>query len=131
MRPYSTFQDLERFAGITWQEMTALEPRLGEMLWEARQRCVTCRRWSDVERVFAPIRNALAELVGLARKNQGHPVLGSSGAYEVAYWKLYDAVAGLFPPRAGSAPEAPGLPRGQMGAGALVAESVARATAND
>jgi hypothetical protein len=47
--------------------------------------------------VFAPFRNAVADLVGYLGRHRDHPVLGSVGAYEVAYQRLYDAVAGLLP----------------------------------
>jgi hypothetical protein len=107
MRPYPNFRDLEHLSGITWRDLAELEPKLGELLWKARQACVHCRRWSDVDRVFAPIQGALAELVGFAGKHHGHPVLGGSGAYQVAYWRLYDAVAGLLSGRAGSMEKAP------------------------
>jgi len=96
MRAYPNFRDLERSEGVCWNELTALEPRLGELLWDARRACISCRRWSEVEQAFAPFRNSLAELVGFAAKNHKHPILGSPGAYQIAYWKLFDAVAGLF-----------------------------------
>jgi hypothetical protein len=66
---------------------------------------MTKRIGDDVDRVFAPIRNTLAELVGFASKNRCHPVLGGPQAYQIAYWKLYDAVAGLLPARARRAEE--------------------------
>jgi hypothetical protein len=113
MRPYPNFRDLERLWGITWRDLAELEPELGGLLCGARQACVTCRRWSDVDRAFAPIRNTLAGLVGLAGKNSRHPVLGGPGAYEVAYWKLYDAVAGLLPGRPGGGEGAPEKQRGE------------------
>jgi hypothetical protein len=69
-----------------------------------------------VDRAFAPIRNTLAELVGFAGKNRRHPVLGGPGAYEVAFWKLYDAVAGLLPGRPGGGEEAPEKQRGERAA---------------
>src|SRR5262249_31662888 len=81
--------------GVTWQELTELEPRLGELLCVARDACLTCRCWSDVGRAFAPIQNTLAKLVGFASKNHRHPVLCRRGAYQVAFWKLYEAVAGV------------------------------------
>jgi hypothetical protein len=96
MKLYPHFRDMEHLWGITWGELTALEPRLEELLWAAQAASATCRRWSDVNRVFAPIRNTLTELVGFARRHHRCRVLGSVGAYEVAYWKLYDAVAGLL-----------------------------------
>jgi hypothetical protein len=111
MTPYPNFRHLERLAGVTWHELVGLEPRLAELLWGARQACVNCRRWSDVERFFSPIRNTLAGLVGFAGKHHRHAVLGSAGAYEVAYWRLYDAVAGLLPGRAGRETAAEPSPR--------------------
>jgi hypothetical protein len=76
-----------------------MEPALEELLGTARQTSVICRRWADVDRFFVPIGNALSRIVGLARKNQRHPILGSAKAYEVAYWKLFDEVAGALPAR--------------------------------
>jgi hypothetical protein len=107
MKPYPNFRELERLTAVTWHDLAALEPRLGELLWRARQAGVGCLCWSDVDRVFSPFRNAVAELVGFAGHNHRHPVLGGTGAYQVAYWKLYDAVAGLLPHRAGGAAGAP------------------------
>jgi hypothetical protein len=76
---------------------------LEELLGTARQTSAIRRRWADVDQSFAPIRNTLAGLVGFTGKHHGHPVLGSTKAYEIAYWKLYDAVVGLLPDRAGVA----------------------------
>jgi hypothetical protein len=101
MRPYPKVQDLEHHSGITWHQLVELESRLAKLLWEARQASVTCRCWADAERAFLPIRTALAELVGFPGKNRRHPVLGRPEAYHVAYWKLFYAVAGLMPGRAG------------------------------
>jgi hypothetical protein len=103
MKLYPNFRDMEHLWDITWGELTALEPRLEELLWAARAASATCRRWSDVNRVFAPIRNTLTELVSFARRYHRCRVLGSVGAYEVAYWKLYDAVAGLLSVRTAEA----------------------------
>jgi hypothetical protein len=91
---------------VTWRDLLELEPRLAELLDEARQATHTCRRWLDVGLAFAPIRVSLGDLVGFTGKHRGHPVLGSTGAYAVAYWKLYRVVAALLPGRAG-AEEAP------------------------
>jgi hypothetical protein len=97
MRTYPSFRDLEGIYGITWRDLAELEPRLGELLWAARQAGVSCRRWSDADRLFAPIRIALAGLIGTGSKYCGDGALGSAGAYQVAYWKLYDIVAGRLP----------------------------------
>jgi len=37
-----------------------------------------------------------SSMVGFYRRDCLYPVLVSSAAYQVAYWKLYDAVAGLL-----------------------------------
>ena len=105
MKAYPNFRDLEIENGLAWPDLVALEPKLAELLWRARQASVTCRRWSDVERAFGPVRNELTGLIGFAGKHQRHPVLGSVGAYAVAHWKLYDAVAGLLPVRSAAADE--------------------------
>jgi hypothetical protein len=88
-------QELERAHGVTWGELAGLEPRLNELLWQARAAGAGCRGWEDVPRLFAPLRGALGELVGL--RCGRHRALGSVGAYEVAYWRLHDAVCGLLP----------------------------------
>jgi hypothetical protein len=115
--------DLERAHGVTWGELAGLEPRLAELLWQARAAGIGCRGREDVHRVFAPFRDALAELVGFRGRHNNHPVLGSVGAYEVAYWRIREAVAGLLPgPAAGvqGAREATTEPRAQ-GRGDLAA----------
>jgi hypothetical protein len=101
MGPYRNFRQLEKLFGVTWLDLVEVEPELEELLWTARGASVICRRWADVDRLFSPIRNTLAEIVGFAGKNHLHRVLGTTKAYEVAYWKLYDAVAGLLPIRTG------------------------------
>jgi hypothetical protein len=89
--------ELERAHGVTWGQLTELEPRLNELLWKAQEDGARCRCREEAARVFGPFRNAVAELVGFQGRHRDHPVLGSVGAYEVAYWRLYDAVAGLLP----------------------------------
>ena len=100
MQPFPDILYLERTHGVSWHELVELEPKLAQLLWESRQACVSCRRWSDVDRIFFPIRNSLAELLGFSRRHHWHPVLASLGAYEVAYCKLYTAVAASLPGRA-------------------------------
>jgi len=125
MKLYPNVRDMEHLWDITWGELTALKPRLEELLWAARAASATCRRWSDVNRVFAPIRNTLTGLVGFARRHHRCRVLGSVGAYEVAYWKLYDAVAGLLSvPTAEASLE---TQQGEIFAGTCPAESAATA----
>jgi hypothetical protein len=126
MKPYPNFRDVERLWDITWADLTALEPRLEELLWAARAASATCRRWSDVDRVFAPIRNILTELVGFAGRHHRHSVLGDARAYQIAYWKLFAAVAGLLPVRAG-VEEPLETQRGEIVAETCPAESAATA----
>ena len=118
-------RELERAYGVTWHELVDLEPKLAQLLWESRRACVNCRRWPDVDRIFAPIRNSLAELLGFARRQHWHPILGSLGAYEVAYWKLYGAVAASLLGGAGGAEEATQDHRGETGARACPTELAA------
>jgi hypothetical protein len=97
MNHLSKVQDLERTHGVTWGELAGLEPRLNELLWQARAAGSACNDWDDVPRLFAPFRGAVAELVGFMSEHQRHPVLGSVGAYEVAYARLRHAVVALLP----------------------------------
>jgi hypothetical protein len=92
--------NLERAFAVTWSELVAQEPQLNDLLWQAREAGAHCSCWEDVPRLFAPFRGALAELVGCLSRHSRHSVLGSVGAYEVAYWRLYDAISGLLPPPA-------------------------------
>jgi hypothetical protein len=99
MEPYRNFRHLEKLFGVTWHHLVELEPTLEELLLTAQEMSAKCHRWADVDRFFVPIGNRLSGLVGFAARNHGHPVLASANAYDVAYWKLYDAVAGLLPTR--------------------------------
>jgi anti-anti-sigma factor len=106
--PLPHVSDGQRAEGVTWGQLVDLEPELGAMLRGARMAGAGCRTYADVERAFSPVRNELAGLIGFTGKHRRHPVLGSVGAYEAAYQKLYDAVAGLVPRRpavAGTAPQ--------------------------
>src|SRR5262249_35830854 len=109
---YPNVNDVQRSYGVTWGQLVELEPQLETLLGQARPAGARCRTFTDVDRVFGPLRNDLAALIGFAGKHHSHPVLGSAGAYEVAYWKLYDAVAGLLPGRAAGAHGAPEKQRG-------------------
>jgi hypothetical protein len=90
-------QDFESLHGIPWHELTQREPELTWLLWQARQAGASCRSWGDVYATFSPIRHRLAALLGVLGKHRRDPILGSPGAYEVAYWKLYEGVVGLLP----------------------------------
>jgi anti-anti-sigma factor len=121
--------DVQRTEGVSWGQLVDLEPQVQELLWRARVAGSSCRTSLDVERAFAPVKNELAGLIGFAGKHHRHPVLGSVGAYEVAYWKLYDAVAGLVPRRAADTHEAPEKQCGETVAETCPTVSAAPATA--
>jgi anti-anti-sigma factor len=80
---------------LTWAQLAELEPQLQTLLWQARAVGAGCRTPDDVSQLFRPVRNDLVALVGFFGRHHRHPILGSAGAYQVAYSKLYDAVAGL------------------------------------
>jgi hypothetical protein len=104
---YPTVNDVQRTFGVSWDELVELEPLLETLLERVRLAGAGGRIFTDVDRVFGPLRNELAALIGFAGRHHRHPVLGSVGAYEVAYWKLYDAVVRLLSGRNASAQEAP------------------------
>jgi hypothetical protein len=93
---YPKVHDLERAHGVTWGELAQCEPRLDELLWRARAAGARRRDWNDVLREFVPLRNALTEWVGFLGRHSRHPLVGSVGAYEVA-WRLHHALSGLLP----------------------------------
>jgi anti-anti-sigma factor len=96
---YPSVHEVQRIYKVAWEEIVPLVPPLEGLLWRARMAGASCRTLTDVSRAFRPLREELAGLVGFGGKHRDHPVLGSTAAYEVAYWKLYDAVAGLVPRR--------------------------------
>jgi hypothetical protein len=97
MSTFPNLSELEHKHGVRWCQLAELEPRVHQLLWRAREAGAACRRWSDLAQLFSPLRNDLSGLIGFSGRHSQHPVLGSQGAYEVAYWKLYEAVAGLLP----------------------------------
>jgi hypothetical protein len=111
---YPDVDAVQRTFRVAWGELVELEPQLETLLELARRAGASCRTFTDVDRVFGPVRNALAELIGFAGKHHSHPVLGSVGALEVAYWKLYDAVAGRVAGRAAGAQGTPETQRGGL-----------------
>jgi len=105
---YPKVDDVQRARGIAWGELVQLEPHVQTLLWRARQVGAGCRTFADVDRAFGSLRDELTGLIGFAGKHHRHPVLGSAGAYELAYWKLYEAVAGLLPSHTSGLEKEPG-----------------------
>jgi anti-anti-sigma factor len=96
-RLFSKLAEVERAHGVTWSRLVELEPQLENLLRQAREAGARCYTVGDVAQAFGPIRNDLAGLIGFAGRRHRHVVLGSAGAYHVAYTKLNEAVAGLIP----------------------------------
>jgi len=96
-RSFSKLAEVERAHGFTWSRLVELEPQLEKLLLQAREASARCNTVNDVAQVFGPIRNDLVGLIGFAGRRHRHAVLGSAGAYHVAYTKLYEAVVGIFP----------------------------------
>jgi hypothetical protein len=94
LRHVPAADEMERLHGFTFAHLIDLEPRLEPLLWEARQAGTTCRSLAAFHQAISTVGQQLYELVGFARP---HRVLGSVGAYEVAYWKLLHAVADSVP----------------------------------
>ena len=102
--PHANGDDLASVC-LTWAQLVELEPQLETLLWRAREAGAGCRTFTEVDRVFGPVRNELTALIGFAGQHHRHPVLGSTEAYQVAHSKLYHAVAGLVTSRAARAEE--------------------------
>jgi hypothetical protein len=98
--------EMERIHGVTFGRLVDLEPQLEALLWQARQAGATCGSRADVGRTFSRLRDQLSGLIGFSSQHHRHPVLSSVGAYEVAYWKLFHAVADLVPGQASPAARA-------------------------
>jgi hypothetical protein len=101
---YPNVHDVQHTFGVSWQQLVQIEPELENLLERVRLAPSGGRAFSDLHEVFDPLRDELASLIGFAGKHHNHPVLGSAGAYEVAYWTLYNAVARLLTGRAANTP---------------------------
>jgi hypothetical protein len=104
---YPNVNDVKRTFGISWSQFVKLEPQLETLPGRVRLAGARSRNLADVDRVFGQLRNEIVALIGFAGKHYSHPILGSAGAYEVAYWTLYDAVVRLLSGRTAGAQEAP------------------------
>jgi hypothetical protein len=102
-KPHANVNDARGGVRLTWARLVELEPRLQTLLLRARRAGAGCRTFSDVDRAFIPMRNKLTARIGFAGGHHRQPVLGGTAVYQVAYTKLYDAVAGLLPGRAARA----------------------------
>lgn len=85
---------------ITWEELTRREPRLLALKREIEQLdnrkgdyfCMNERWYGEGPYIGRGLRDRMAQLVGFLAKNRQDPVLGTSTAYEVAYFTLYYAL---------------------------------------
>jgi len=97
MSPIPSIEELELRHSVTFGRLVELEPRLELLMLQARQAGRDCRSPADVDRGFLPLRNRLGELIGFSSQHYRHRILGSVGAYEVAYWNLYGIVMNFLP----------------------------------
>src|SRR5215468_9085839 len=97
MSPIPSIEELERRHSVTFWQLVELEPRLELLMLQARQAGRACRSQADVTSEFSPLRNRLATLIGFSSQHNRHRVLGSVGAYEVAYWNLYGVLMNFLP----------------------------------
>lgn len=89
---------------VSWEDLVSAEPGLADL--EARvkaiglaeiKRCLTAPADFDANAIWFgydgrhSYKKAMCQLVGLSRK--GHPVLGTSTAYDIAYRRLYGIFA--------------------------------------
>jgi anti-anti-sigma regulatory factor len=95
-KPHLNRDDAQCTAGVTWAQLVELEPRLETLLWQARGAGAGCHSCDDVNRAFRTLRDELAALIGFNGQHRQHSILGGPVAYQIAYSKLHDAVAGLL-----------------------------------
>jgi hypothetical protein len=81
----------------TWTDLVAEEPRLAALLEEARGYRKTAKPtfcanavWYGYGSRGEPLKDSVSRLVGWERKE--HPLLGTEGAYDVAYETIYEAL---------------------------------------
>src|SRR6516225_10334550 len=103
MNPIPSIQELERRHSVNFWRLVELEPRLELLMLQARQAGRACRSQADVDREFSPLRNRLGTLIGFSGQHNRHRILGSVGAYEVAYWSLYGVLMNFLPQEAPAA----------------------------
>jgi len=94
MNDVRNVKDVERIHRVRWADLVELEPELDRLLTCATEAGTDCRNQRDVELRWSPFKGWLAELIGFYGRHRHHPVLGTVAAYDVAYWRLHNAVAG-------------------------------------
>ena len=92
-----SIQEMERRHSVTFWRLVELEPRLELLILQASQAGRACRTLADVDREFLPLRNRLGTLIGFSSQHNRHRILGSVGAFEVAYWNLYGVLMNFLP----------------------------------
>ena len=85
-------KQLERSGKITWERLTALEPRLEGLLRDveaSRPTEATDDFWYETE--WNRLKRPISDLVGFHR-HHGHPDLRTIAAYDVVYFKLLNVL---------------------------------------
>jgi hypothetical protein len=86
------FKRTEKSNGITWDQLVDCEPRLADVLTNARAVKPTskkARRKFDYDRAFADLRRAFEGLVGMYRRPED-AVLSSHAAWAVTFARIYE-----------------------------------------
>lgn len=79
---------------MSWKKIIEIEPRLQELYEKARK--LSKRKDKDIDRIwggFTGLKSELCRLVGYDM-DVYNEVLCTSEAYEIAYRKIYNALAG-------------------------------------
>jgi hypothetical protein len=77
---------------VTWQQLVRREPRLGELLRQARAVRAKGKHFCANAVWYAQFKPRLCRLVGWARRDE--PILGTMEAYDVAHETVYEALPG-------------------------------------
>jgi anti-anti-sigma factor len=101
MSDIPSIEELERTHSVTFWRLVELEPRLELLMLQASHAGRACRTQADVDREFSPLRNRLGTLIGFSSQHNRHRILGSVGAFEVAYWNLYGVLMNYLPQERG------------------------------
>lgn len=82
-------KDIEEMHELTWEKLVELEPRLEGLLLDAQASRPLSKRRFNYELAWCEFKQPIANLVGWHRWDDCDPVLRTTAAYDVVYWKLF------------------------------------------
>lgn len=85
---------MEEVHGVSWDQLELLEPRIAVLLARVRAVRPSIKDEWDEERCWNRFKKPIADIVGYLGENRGHPVLGTTEAYDVVYWRLHNTLVG-------------------------------------